>query len=76
LFDDYQGRTQGAAKQTMSIAEHLKPVWDLKLSPPRDLTPEQLEAWNAAYEPKNKVFHEAKLTGRDLVRWKYQRYVK
>jgi len=35
-----------------------------------------LADWNAAYEPKNKAFKEANLSGRDLVRWKYQRYIK
>ncbi|MCG8587221.1 MAG: sulfatase-like hydrolase/transferase, partial [Pirellulales bacterium] len=40
------------------------------------MTPEQMKVWNAAYEPKNKAFREAKLTGEDLVRWKYQRYLK
>ena len=40
------------------------------------MTPEQLKSWYAAYKPKDKAFHEAKLTGEDLVRWKYQRYAK
>jgi arylsulfatase A-like enzyme len=40
------------------------------------MTPEQVKAWRAAYEPKDKAFHEANLTGKDLVRWKYQRYAK
>ncbi len=40
------------------------------------LTDEQREAWDAAYSPKNEAFLEADLRGRDLVRWKYQRYVK
>ncbi len=40
------------------------------------MTPEQLKTWRAAYGPKDKAFHEAKLTGKDLVRWKYQRYAK
>ncbi len=39
-------------------------------------TPAQRKAWDAAYEPKNSAFREAKLTGRELVRWKYQRYMK
>ena len=49
---------------------------DLKLVPPRSLTDEQLVPWNAAYEPKNEAFREAGLEGDDLVRWKYQRYLK
>jgi arylsulfatase A-like enzyme len=40
------------------------------------MTPEQRKAWDAAYDPKNKAFAAAKLTGADLVRWKYQRYLK
>ena len=40
------------------------------------MTPEQLKTWRAAYGPKDKAFREAKLTGRDLVRWKFQRYAK
>lgn len=40
------------------------------------MTPAQLKQWNAAYEPKNEAFRKAKLKGKDLVRWKYQRYIK
>lgn len=39
-------------------------------------TPEQLKAWRDAYGPKDKAFHEANLSGDDLVRWKFQRYAK
>jgi arylsulfatase A-like enzyme len=50
---------------------------DLKLTPPpADLTPEQRQAWDAAYEPKNEAFRKANLQGKELVRWKYQRYIK
>ncbi|MGC6425110.1 MAG: sulfatase [Lentimonas sp.] len=40
------------------------------------MIPEQLEAWHAAFGPKDTAFHKAKLTGKDLVRWKFQRYAK
>ena len=40
------------------------------------MTPEQLKTWRAAYGPKDKAFHEANLSGKELVRWKYQRYAK
>ncbi|MFT5731974.1 MAG: arylsulfatase A-like enzyme [Planctomycetota bacterium] len=40
------------------------------------MTPEQRGAWDAAFQPRNAAFLEANLTGEDLVRWKYQRYVK
>jgi arylsulfatase A-like enzyme len=42
----------------------------------RRFTPEQLKVWNAAWEPKNNELRKLKLTGKDLVRWKYQRYVR
>jgi arylsulfatase A-like enzyme len=75
LFDDYKGRGTAARTQDMTIAKTMTPR-DLKLTPPPNLTPEQLEVWNAAYEPKNEAFREANLQGKDLVRWKYQRYIK
>lgn len=75
LFDDYKGRGRPAHEQTMSVAKDLTEL-DLKLTPPKNLTPEQLAAWTAAYEPKNKAFREANLAGKELVRWKYQRYIK
>ena len=40
------------------------------------MTEEQLKAWRAAYGPRDEAFHKAKLTGKELVRWKYQRYAK
>ena len=36
------------------------------------MTPAQREAWNAHYVPRNEKFRAMKLTGKDLVRWKYQ----
>jgi arylsulfatase A-like enzyme len=42
----------------------------------RAMTPEQRKTWDAAYGPKNRALAEAKLQGKDLVRWKYQRYIK
>ena len=40
------------------------------------MTPEQIAAWRDAFGPKDKAFHEANLAGKDLVRWKFQRYAK
>lgn len=40
------------------------------------MTPQQLDAWNAAYGPKNEALQKAGLKGKDLVRWKFQRYAK
>ena len=75
LFDDWSGRGSAAQTQDMSIRKTMTRS-DLKLDPPRGLTDEQLKTWNAAYDAKNKAFEEAKLEGDDLIRWKYQRYIK
>jgi len=40
------------------------------------LTNEQKYAWDAAYESKNNSFIEANLSGVELAKWKYQRYIK
>lgn len=40
------------------------------------MTPEQLQAWDAAYGPRNKAMLEANLSAKELAKWKYQRYIK
>ena len=75
LFDDYATREIPAKAQDMSI-EFTMTDSDLKLTAPKNLTPEQRAKWDAAYEPKNEAFRKANLQGKDLVRWKYQRYMK
>ena len=39
---------------------------------------EQWEVWNAAYGPKNEAYLAVrdKMTGKEIIKWKYQRYVK
>ena len=90
LFDDYAGRNQGASTAEMRIADHLHPSYDLKLpfleqadrldpAARRNyerMTGEQRAAWDAVYGPRNEAFRRANLQGEELVRWKYQRYVK
>lgn len=75
LFEDYSIRGLAARQQDMTIAETMSDR-DLKLTPPGNLTPKQQAEWDAAYGPKNQAFREANLTGDDLTRWRYQRYVK
>jgi arylsulfatase A-like enzyme len=76
LFDDYEGRGTAAKVQDMTIAETMTDR-DLKLTgPPGRLTEEQAAKWEAAYGPKNEAFRKADLEGKELVRWKYQRYIK
>ncbi len=75
LFDDYEGRGTAARMQEMTIAEHLSEN-DLKLNTPKGMTDAQLAEWQAAYGPKNEALRQADPQGDDLVRWKYQRYIK
>ena len=74
LFDDYSGRGKAEHEQNMMIRSTMNSK-DLKLTPPPELTAEQLQAWNAYYEPRNETFRKANLEGKDLVRWKYNRYM-
>ena len=75
LFDDYSNRGRAAKEQDMSIEKTMTDR-DLKLVPPKNLTAGQKKLWDAAYEPKNEAFRKANLKGKDLIRWKYQRYIK
>jgi arylsulfatase A-like enzyme len=74
LFDDYSGRGKAEREQDMTIAKTMNDR-DLKLTPPRQLTAEQRKAWDAYYDPRNEAFRQANLQGKDLVRWKYNRYM-
>lgn len=75
LFDDYSGRASPARNQDMSIEKTMQDS-DLKFKGPGNLTPEQQAAWDAAYGAENAAYLKAPPTGRDLVRWRYQRYLK
>ena len=75
LFLDHSQLGQAAQVQTLSIEKNMTEL-DLKLTPPKNLTPAQAEAWHNAYDAENAAFVAAKLTGKELVRWKYQRYIK
>jgi arylsulfatase A-like enzyme len=74
LFDDYSGRGKAEHEQDMMISKTLTPR-DLKLTPPTTLNAEQRQAWDAYYDSRNTAFRKQNLSGRDLVHWKYQRYI-
>lgn len=74
LFDDFTGRSLAVRDHDMGLDRTFTPL-DAKLVPSPNLTEEQLKVWNAYYEPRNEVFRKANLQGRDLVRWRYQRYM-
>ena len=42
----------------------------------KKMTKQQLQAWNAGYEQENREMLQANLSGKELVRWKYDRYIK
>ena len=89
LFDDYSKRASVLGKHKMGIDAHMSFFYDLKVEGHEDkryakymnsflgrMSKEQRKAWDAAYGRKNEAFLKSKLQGKELVRWKYQRYVK
>ena len=90
LFDDYQGRGTAAREQDMSIANTLQNDWDLKLLTRDEILaggnrlynvytrmPEEVQhKWDSVYAPRIAEFRSGKLKGEELVRWKYQQYMK
>ncbi|MCT4591442.1 MAG: sulfatase [Carboxylicivirga sp.] len=91
FFDKYEGRPV-AAEHEMGIFEHLDVAYDLKMIDKEGeiqtkyrkygqsfydrMTDEQKAAWDVHYNPIIKEFKEARLKGRELALWKYDRYMK
>lgn len=80
LFDDYRGRAEALAQQEMEIGRHMRMEWDLKVVAPGTVPPEiparERARFEGAFGEENRVFLDHPPRGRDLVRWKYQRYMK
>jgi arylsulfatase A-like enzyme len=92
LFDTWENRSSTLAKNTASIKNHFFWGWDMKFQMDvpfgtewenklkdgeyRRMTPEQKKVWDAHYKPLNEKFIKDAPTGKDLMRWKYQRYIK
>ena len=74
LFDDFAGRSKAVQDHDMGIDRTFTEL-DAKLRPAPNLTDDQLKQWNAYYEPRNEKYRQANLTGKDLVRWRYNRYM-
>ena len=84
LFDDYSNRGTAEKTQDMTISKTMRIEEDLKMYKDRSkmkatglnrMNPEQLNAWDSVYDPIIRHFYEANLSGEDLVRFKYQRYL-
>ena len=74
LFDDYSGRGKAERDQDMTIEKTMVPL-DLKLTAPNSLNARQRKEWDAYYDPRNAAYERDKPQGKDLVRWRYQRYM-
>lgn len=90
LFDDYAGRASGAKNQEMEIGEHMDLITDNKVFTPAHaakapgaanfnygrMSPAQWQTFYQAYAEENAQFLKNPPTGKELTRWKYQRYMK
>ena len=89
FFDDYSGRGTAAHTQEMGIVKVMAWGGDMKFEndpysgKPTGFTQnldrmndQQRTAWISAYNPRNEEFKKNKPEGRDLAKWKYQRYIR
>lgn len=90
LFDDYEGRGEAAQSQDMNIENTLDDEWDLKLLTREEILagdnrlhdvyirmPEEVQhKWDSVYAPRIAEYRSGKLQGDELVRWKYQQYMR
>ncbi|MDB4583062.1 sulfatase [Draconibacterium sp.] len=88
FFDDYEGRGRAAKEQNSMIDGSMKWGRHFKLITDPDgnntgfdkelerFNEKQKADWMAVYGPKNDVLRTAKLTGKELALWKFNRYIK
>jgi len=90
LFDDYEGRGEAARSQDMNIENTLDDEWDLKLLTREEILagdnrlhdvyirmPEEVQhKWDSVYAPRIAEYRSGKIQGDELVRWKYQQYMR
>ena len=77
LFDDYAGRNDVLKDSPLTVGERTT-LDDLQFNQCSEysrMTADQRTAWAAAFDPKNAQFWQANPQGKDLVRWRYQRYM-
>lgn len=84
FYDKYENRL-AAEMQDMSIEKTMKLGYDLKMTHDPDaaatsfvkrMSPAQKEKWNAYYNNIEKDFLAKNLKGKDLIEWKFQRYMR
>jgi arylsulfatase A-like enzyme len=91
LFDDYSGRAKPASQQEMEIGRHMTLGADLKVHPSPDVKPGDLKGymaeygrmneaqkriWDAVYRRRVDEYNRTRPSGKELVKWKYQQYMK
>lgn len=91
LFDDYSTMGTAAREQDMSIEKTLDNEWDLKLSTrdeilsnPKNrlhrvyklMPPEIQHKWDSMYAKRIEEYRRGNMSGKELVRWKYQQYMR
>jgi arylsulfatase A-like enzyme len=77
LWDDYETRSDALRENRQRVADDLT-RFDLKLAPPPGLAPAERAAWLQAKPTEVTLVEDGRsrtLTGRELARWKYQRYL-
>jgi arylsulfatase A-like enzyme len=87
FYDNYDKRI-AAKGQDMNIVNTLKLGYDLKMKSDTSdkvnsataftvrMNPAQRKAWNSYYDQIEADFLKRKLTGKELLEWKFQRYMK
>lgn len=85
FFDDYATR-QPASMQEMAIGKDMHMGYDLKMFKDEKeevqdanfsrMTATQLAHYNDFYNPIRQEYFKAKLSGSDLAKWKFQRYMR
>ncbi len=84
LFDDYANRGTAEKTQDMTISGTMRIEEDLKMYKDRSkmkltglnrMDADQMAKWNDVYDPIIRHFYEDSLSGNDLIRFKYQRYL-
>jgi arylsulfatase A-like enzyme len=89
FFDDYSGRGTAAHTQEMGIVKEMMWGHDMKFENdpytgvPTNFAPnikrmddQQRKAWRAAYDARNEEFRKLNPQGKDLAKWKFQRYIR
>ena len=91
LLDDYAGRGRAAREQDMNLENTFTEDWDLKLLTREEMLAdttnrlykvysrmpaEVQEKWDSVYAGRIAEYRSGKLRGDELVRWKYQQYMR